>query len=116
SLALRDGTWYVPRLARVPDTDEASADGTGDDGTGAGAPDAATPEGGLGSGTVLLTGATGALGGIIARHLVGHRGVRHLLLLSRSGADAALVTELTELGAEVTGVACDAADRDALAG
>lgn len=38
-LALRDGTWYVPRLARVPDTDEASADSTGAD-----APDAATPK------------------------------------------------------------------------
>ncbi|MGF1338559.1 SDR family NAD(P)-dependent oxidoreductase [Streptomyces flavovirens] len=106
-LALRDGTWYVPRLARVPAPDTAA---------GADAPDAATvADPGLGTGTVLLTGATGALGGIVARHLAGHHGVRHLLLLSRSGPDAALIAELTELGAEVTGVACDAADRDALA-
>ncbi|MFD4033792.1 SDR family NAD(P)-dependent oxidoreductase [Streptomyces sp. NPDC058637] len=109
-LALRDGTWYVPRLARVPDTrTDAAAEAVAPDaGTGAGV--------GLGSGTVLLTGATGALGGIIARHLAGRLGVRSLLLLSRSGADDGLITELTELGAEVTGVACDAADREALAG
>ncbi|SCD83224.1 Phosphopantetheine attachment site [Streptomyces sp. DpondAA-F4a] len=109
-LALRDGTWYVPRLARVPAPDTAA---------GADAPDAeaaaTVADPGLGTGTVLLTGATGALGGIVARHLAGHHGVRHLLLLSRSGPDAALIAELTELGAEVTGVACDAADRDALA-
>ncbi|OLZ74769.1 hypothetical protein AV521_04065 [Streptomyces sp. IMTB 2501] len=95
-LAFRDGAWLAPRLARVtdgPDTGESP---------------------GLGTGTVLLTGATGALGGILARHLVAERNVRHLLLLSRSGATDGLVTELTELGAEVTSVACDVADRAAL--
>ncbi|MGW2655815.1 type I polyketide synthase [Streptomyces sp. NPDC001478] len=70
-------------------------------------------------GTVLLTGATGALGGLVARHLVAEHGVRHLLLLSRRGPDAPgaapLRDALTELGAEVTVAACDAADRDALA-
>ncbi|WP_262418316.1 type I polyketide synthase [Streptomyces sp. SP2-10] len=71
--------------------------------------------GGLGSGTVLLTGATGALGRIIARHLTAERNVRHLLLLSRGGAPADLVAELTALGAEVTSAACDVADRAALA-
>ncbi|MFJ6619324.1 type I polyketide synthase [Kitasatospora sp. NPDC091335] len=70
-------------------------------------------------GTVLITGGTGTLGGLLARHLVTGHGVRHLLLLSRQGQAAAgaaqLVGELRELGAEVTVAACDAADRDALA-
>ncbi|WP_411147051.1 type I polyketide synthase, partial [Streptomyces sp. x-80] len=72
------------------------------------------------TGTVLITGATGALGGLLARHLVTEHGVRHLLLLSRRGGQAPgaaeLVAELTGLGAEVRLAACDAADRDALAG
>ncbi|WP_425543507.1 SDR family NAD(P)-dependent oxidoreductase [Streptomyces luteireticuli] len=71
------------------------------------------------SGTVLVTGGTGTLGGLLARHLVAEHGVRHLLLTSRRGADApgaaGLHAELTALGAEVTIAACDAADRDALA-
>ncbi|MER7229133.1 SDR family NAD(P)-dependent oxidoreductase, partial [Streptomyces rubradiris] len=75
----------------------------------------AVPGGGFGGGTVLLTGATGALGRIVARHLVAERGVRSLLLVSRSGGAEDLVGELTALGAEVTSVACDVADRAALA-
>ncbi|WP_426405273.1 SDR family NAD(P)-dependent oxidoreductase [Streptomyces sp. R-07] len=70
-------------------------------------------------GTVLITGATGALGGLVARHLVTEHGARRLLLVSRRGPDAPgseeLSAELTELGAEVTLAACDTADRDALA-
>ena len=70
-------------------------------------------------GTVLVTGGTGALGRLVARHLVERHGVRHLLLTSRSGPDAQgadrLRTDLAELGAQVTVAACDAADRDALA-
>ncbi|MGW3157640.1 type I polyketide synthase [Streptomyces sp. NPDC001089] len=69
----------------------------------------------LASGTVLVTGATGTLGGILARHLVTAHGVRSLLLTGRRGADApgaaALRDELTALGADVTLVACDTADR-----
>ncbi|TDC50991.1 SDR family NAD(P)-dependent oxidoreductase [Micromonospora sp. KC207] len=71
-------------------------------------------------GTVLVTGATGTLGGLLARHLVTTRGVRRLLLASRSGPDAPdaarLAEELTGLGADVTLVACDTTDRAALAG
>ena len=39
-----------------------------------------------GGGTVLVTGGTGVLGGLAARHLVARYGVRHLLLVSRAGA------------------------------
>ncbi|MEU8220982.1 type I polyketide synthase [Micromonospora taraxaci] len=71
------------------------------------------------TGTVLVTGGTGLLGGLVARHLVRGLGVQRLVLTSRQGmrADraAALVDELTGLGAHVSVVACDAADRDALA-
>ncbi|MFE1416953.1 SDR family NAD(P)-dependent oxidoreductase, partial [Streptomyces sp. NPDC058746] len=69
-------------------------------------------------GTVLITGATGALGGLVARHLVTAYGVRHLLLTGRRGPDApgaaGLRAELEALGATVTLAACDTADREAL--
>ncbi|MEU1025215.1 SDR family NAD(P)-dependent oxidoreductase, partial [Streptomyces sp. NPDC005904] len=70
-------------------------------------------------GTVLVTGGTGTLGGLVARHLAVGHGVRRLLLVSRRGAESpgadALVAELTGLGAEVRVAACDVADREALA-
>ncbi|QTD95928.1 type I polyketide synthase [Streptomyces cyanogenus] len=99
-LALRAGALFVPRLARTavrPAGDERPL-----------APD----------GTVLITGGTGMIGRLVARHLVAERGVRHLLLTSRRGEQAPgageLRDELTALGAEVRVEACDAADRDAL--
>ncbi|MEV0643007.1 SDR family NAD(P)-dependent oxidoreductase [Streptomyces sp. NPDC050619] len=62
-------------------------------------------------GTVLITGGTGGLGSLLARHLVTRHGARHLLLASRRGPDAPgareLREELTEHGAEVDVVACD---------
>ncbi|MEV6569186.1 SDR family NAD(P)-dependent oxidoreductase [Streptomyces kronopolitis] len=71
-------------------------------------------------GTVLVTGGTGGLGALVARHLVAEHGVRHLLLASRRGPEApgvdALRGELVELGAEVAVAACDLADRSALSG
>jgi NADPH:quinone reductase-like Zn-dependent oxidoreductase/NADP-dependent 3-hydroxy acid dehydrogenase YdfG/acyl carrier protein len=70
-------------------------------------------------GTVLITGATGTLGGLMARHLVVGHGVRHLMLAGRRGRAAAgiaeLAAELTARGAEVTVAACDVADRGAVA-
>ncbi len=77
------------------------------------------PGGALAAGTVLITGGTGMAGSTLARHLVAHHGVEDLVLLSRRGADAPgaaeLVAELTASGARVRAVACDAADRAALA-
>ncbi|MEY9969415.1 acyl transferase domain-containing protein/acyl carrier protein [Streptacidiphilus sp. MAP12-16] len=71
------------------------------------------------SGTVLVTGGTGALGAQVARWLA-RNGAEHLVLTSRRGLDAPgaveLRDELVALGAEVTVAACDVADRDALAG
>ncbi|MFD4322535.1 type I polyketide synthase, partial [Streptomyces sp. NPDC058548] len=82
----------------------------------AGSPDAGwQPETG---GTVLITGGTGGRGSRVARWLAG-AGARRLLLVSRRGPEApgadALTDELRELGAEVHVVACDLADREALA-
>ena len=65
--------------------------------------------GGFGDGTVLITGGTGALGRLLAQHLVATHGVRHLLLVNRRP------TEVTIEGATVTVQGCDASDRDALA-
>ncbi|MFJ2958175.1 type I polyketide synthase [Streptomyces sp. NPDC087270] len=100
-VAVRGSRVFVPRLEPVPAPP-----------TGAGSPWDA-------DGTVLVTGATGGLGPLFARHLVAEHGVRHLLLTSRRGPDApgvdALRAELAALGADVTVTACDAADRDALA-
>ncbi|MFI6423416.1 SDR family NAD(P)-dependent oxidoreductase, partial [Streptomyces sp. NPDC050842] len=101
-LALHDGTVRLARLASV--RPEPGADAPRLD-----------PEG-----TVLLTGGTGGLGGVVARHVVSEWGVRRLLLVSRRGPDAPgateLVTELEGLGAVVSVVACDVADREALTG
>ncbi len=66
-------------------------------------------------GTVLVTGGTGVLGGLVARHLAAEHGVRHLLLVSRRGEAAEgareLRAELESQGAVVRVQACDVAVR-----
>ncbi|WP_223839830.1 type I polyketide synthase [Nocardiopsis deserti] len=100
-VAVRHGELLAPRLVRVSGTVVAEASRLDTEGT------------------VLVTGGTGALGGLVARHLVVGHGVRSLVLTSRRGLAAegaeALEAELAGLGARVRVVACDAADREALA-
>ncbi|APS22776.1 beta-ketoacyl synthase [Streptomyces sp. Tue 6075] len=100
-LAFRSGTVRVPRLARALVRETTTARPLDP------------------AGTVLITGGTGALGALVARHLVGEHHVRNLVLASRRGPDApeapALKAELAALGARVRIVACDVADRAVVA-
>jgi NADP-dependent 3-hydroxy acid dehydrogenase YdfG len=72
------------------------------------------------AGTVLITGAPGVLGGLVARHLAVTRRAGRLILASRRGPAAAgaarLAAALAGDGAHVELTACDVADRVALAG
>jgi malonyl CoA-acyl carrier protein transacylase len=92
---VRDGSVRVPRLTRVTGDRETAVWDT--------------------TGTVLITGGTGVLGGLVARHLVAEHGIRSLVLVSRQGHAPGLVAELEAAGALVTVAACDVSDRDALA-
>src|SRR5260221_3483757 len=68
--------------------------------------------------TVLVTGATGGLGALMARHLAERHGAPHRHLASQSGSQAegaaGLKASLEELGAETTIASCDVSDRKAL--
>jgi acyl transferase domain-containing protein/acyl-CoA synthetase (AMP-forming)/AMP-acid ligase II/NADPH:quinone reductase-like Zn-dependent oxidoreductase/acyl carrier protein len=100
-VVVRAASVLLPRLDRLPDAQPAP-------------PCSVDPDG-----TVLITGGTGALGAVVARHLVAAHGVRRLMLVSRrgSGTDgaSALADELTSAGASVRIVAADVGDRAALA-
>ncbi|MEU6237088.1 SDR family NAD(P)-dependent oxidoreductase, partial [Kitasatospora sp. NPDC047058] len=69
--------------------------------------------------SLLVTGGTGTLGALVATHLAATGRAGGVVLTSRSGpaaaGAAAIAAELAELGVWVRIVACDAADRDALA-
>ncbi len=99
-VAVRDGQVLTARLARVALAEDRPE------------PETKPFDGG---GTVLITGGTGGLGALLARHLVVEHGVGHLVLTSRRGVAAPgaaeLVAELADLGAEARVAACDVADR-----
>ena len=101
-LLIRSGVAHAARLEPLPEPSEATG----------------VPPFGPGS-TVLITGGTGGLGALFARHLVVGHGVRRLVLAGRRGPAApeasALRAELTGLGAAVEVVACDVGDRAAVA-
>ena len=98
-VAIRKGELFAPRLVRVAIDDDVEG----------------SPGDLADAGTVLITGGTGDLGALVARHLVGVRGARSIVLASRRGpaapGAAELQAELVEMGAQVTVAACDAADR-----
>ncbi|MFD8383308.1 SDR family NAD(P)-dependent oxidoreductase [Streptomyces sp. NPDC059679] len=99
-VVVRAAGTLVPRLVRTSPSAEGEA-----------------PE--LSSGTVVVSGGTGVLGGEVAEHLVRTQGVERVLLLSRRGAQAPgadeLAQKLIDLGAEVDVAAVDVADHAALA-
>ncbi|MEV7020462.1 type I polyketide synthase, partial [Streptomyces sp. NPDC093991] len=105
-VALREGQALVPKIVKAPALT-----------TAAGPDEKAVAW--RGEGTVLVTGGTGTLGMLVARHLAGEHGVRRLVLTSRSGAAApgaeALVADLARLGAEAEILSCDVADQGELA-
>ncbi len=104
-LALRAGGVFAPRLSPVSSASAGGAEGRNADA-------------GSAPGTVLITGGTGDLGGLVARHMAAKREVGHLLLVSRRGHEAPgaaeLEAELTGLGVKVTVASCDVADREQL--
>ncbi len=71
------------------------------------------------TGSALVTGASGALGALVAGHLA-ENGTRDLVLASRrgpmAGGVAELAADLVASGATVRVVACDVAERDQVSG
>ena len=138
-LAIKGGRLYVPRLRRVAvqlrdpqvtetRTAEGMTEASGDGGVTEASADGGVTDVPTDAGvmrfhprrTVLITGGTGVLGALVARHLVRAHGVRSLVLASRGGPEAQgaaeLEAELVAMGArEVRIVGCDVGDRAQLA-
>jgi malonyl CoA-acyl carrier protein transacylase/thioesterase domain-containing protein/acyl carrier protein len=114
-LAIRDGQVLVPRLVRAASPDAPKPGASPAAGEEPREPGHAPGEF---SGTALVTGGTGVLGALVARHLVGECGVRRIVLASRRGAAAPgaqeLQRELEAGGAEVLIAECDVARREQL--
>ncbi|MEU6958020.1 beta-ketoacyl reductase, partial [Streptomyces sp. NPDC045714] len=89
-LTIRNGKTHAPRLTRTPTPQPITWD-----------PDD----------TVLITGGTGTLGTILARHLIETHHIRNLILVSRRGQTP---HTLTDLNANITTTACDTTNRQAL--
>ncbi|MEV5973487.1 type I polyketide synthase, partial [Streptomyces sp. NPDC051921] len=136
--AARDNHLHTPRLTHTPTTTGADnptttagadnptdatateADPTTGTGTATGADAGQSTDSPWNTdGTILITGGTGGLGALVARHLATHHHAKHLLLVSRQGPNAegatTLHTELNNLGTHTTITACDVTDPHALA-
>nr|WP_227025387.1 type I polyketide synthase [Streptomyces tsukubensis] len=96
-VAVRHGLAHIPRLTpTTPQPDDTPAP---------------TPD--WTNGTILITGATGALGTLITQHLVHTHGARHLHLISRNKPTPQLQNlhnQLTQHGAHITHTPCDLTD------
>ncbi|MEV6802945.1 type I polyketide synthase [Micromonospora rifamycinica] len=90
-----DGRVRVPRLVRA-------------------APAGAGERPDFGAGPVLITGGTGTLGGLLAKHLVREYGVDDLVLVSRRGPDAPGADELMRDLPQARIVAGDISDQECL--
>ena len=102
-LALRDGSAHAPCLVRAGPP---------------AAPAVPRSPGLRPTDTVLITGGTGELGSLLARHLVRAHGMRRLLLVSRRGRMAPgtdeLITAMADAGAQLSVADSDLADPQAL--
>jgi acyl transferase domain-containing protein/thioesterase domain-containing protein/NADP-dependent 3-hydroxy acid dehydrogenase YdfG/acyl carrier protein len=110
-LAVREGALLAARLVRM-----AAAAPAAPAAPAPPPPSAPTvPAARSAQGTALITGGTGDLGRLVARHLVLEHGFQSILLASRGGGEspgaAALEAELSELGARVAIAACDVSSR-----
>jgi acyl transferase domain-containing protein/acyl carrier protein len=99
-LCLRQGTIYAPRLSHLKAKEHAESPPLDR------------------HGTTLISGGTGGLGALLARHLAAGDGAGRLLLISRSGAKAngaqELAASLKELGCDAQIAVCDVSDREQL--
>ncbi|TGB05579.1 KR domain-containing protein, partial [Streptomyces palmae] len=108
-MAVRAARVLAPRLVRAGARRQDEERGPGQDGTAA----ALDPDG-----TVLVTGGTGTLGGLVAEHLVRTGRARNLLLAGRRGGRTPgaerLVERLKDAGARVDVAAVDVTDAAAV--